>query len=179
MDNPKVICIIKDKSNTYYLVYDTKKNIELAFGNVNFSELVVSGAANGTVFNKTVYFVNVAIIPTDGVQVIQQDTDNENPSSNKLTLFKIQTNPFDYDNIIKRITSIMANLNTNFKIIEDVVRQIVDRIKIGNETESKNGGKKRYRSSRKSSTSRRRRSTKRRTASRKQQKRRRGSRRAH
>ena len=171
MAETKVICIIEIKNDTY-LVYDTKKNIELAFGQVNFTEVNVDNV------NTTLYHVMVGTMPTEGVQVIK-DTVKEQPSSDKLNLFRITTNDIDLNAMTAKIAEIMNILEIKIQGVKEVITNI---ILYGPEKKNlpKDGGKKRYRSSRKSSSSRRRRSTKRRTTSRKQQKRRRATRsRAH
>ena len=169
MPETKVICII-DNGNFAYLVYDTIENIQKIFTGVNITPVVVDGVT-------TLYYVNVETIPTEGVQVIKY-TVNEQPSSDKLNLFRIPTNDIGVREVIAKIAEIMNILEIKIQGVKEVITNI---ILYGPEKKKwpKDGGKKRYRSSRKSSSSRRRRSTKRRTTSRKQQKRRRGSRRAH
>lgn len=143
--------------------------IQTAFTNVNLIPVVVEDV------NIQFFYAKVGIIPTEGVQVIK---DKEQPSSDKLNLFRIPTNDIDYRVMIARITEIMNILEIKIQGVKDVIANIII-YGPNQEKWPKNAGKKRYRSSRKSSSSRRRRSTKRRTTSRKQQKRRRGSRRAH
>lgn len=169
MAEPKVICIIKS-GNFAYFVYDTIENIQKIFTGINLTPVVVDGV------NTTLYYVKVEIIPTEGVQVIK---DKEQPSSDKLNLFRIPTNDIDLRDMIAKIAEIMNILEIEIQGVKDVITKIILH---GSDKEKwpKDGGKKRYRSSRKSSSSRHRRSTKRRTTSRKQQKRRRATRsRAH
>ena len=169
MAETKVICIINN-GNFTYLVYDTIENIKNIFTDVNLTQVEVDDV------NTTLYYVKVEIMPTEGVQVIDE---NQQPSSDKLKLFRIPTNDIDVRAaVIAKISEIMNILEIEIQGVKEVITNI---ILYGPEKEKwlKDGGKKRYRSSRKSSSSRRRRSTKRRTTSRKQQKRRRGSRRAH
>ena len=171
MPETKVICIINN-GNFAYLVYDTIENIQKIFTGVNITPVVVDGV------NTTLYYVKVETLPTEGVQVIK-DTVNEQPSSDKLNLFRITRNDVDYKDIIAKIAEIMNKLEIEIQSVKQAITNI---ILYGSDKEKwpKDGGKKRYRSSRKSSSSRRRRSTKRRTTSRKQQKRRRATRsRAH
>ena len=167
-----VTCIIECNNNTY-MVYDTKKNIELAFGSVKFIEFTSNDGL-------TIYGVTVNTIPTERVQImgVNQLMDVNQPMiPSKLHLFRIETNNVDYRKIIADVTQISNKLNIQINNIAEIIAKIITRD--DKEKWPKGGGKKRYRSSRKSSSSRRRRSTKRRTTSRKQQKRRRSSRRAH
>ena len=95
-ENVNVTCIIEYNNNTY-LVYDTKKNIGLAFGQVNFNEFTDKDTG------VTIYGVTVDTMPTEGVQIMDV---NQPMIPGKLHLFRIETNNVDYRKIIADVTQI-------------------------------------------------------------------------